>query len=381
MQKSGLLTILFLALYTSISAQGIQFASGTWDELLAMARKENKLIYLDAYTTWCGPCKMMKNNIFPKDEVGAFYNKNFVNVQMDMEKGEGIELAKRYEVRAYPTHLIINGNGDLVHFGLGYMDVDPFLKFGAASIDPAQQYINMKARFDKGDRQPDFLRSYLDMIGMQNPAEATKIAIDYFETQSDLTTQENQELLVQYAVDPESKAHNKLLSQRDKLFASHGVGFVSNLASAYYRSGSRKGYTTDAIKAQLAQAYPEKKDLASFFVDMSVNRKNNDKEGYLKTLVGYLGDQNYTQFDYQQLNSYAWFVYENSDDISHLRHAITWADYSVSKEPQFFNYDTYAWLVYKSGDIDRAKILAKKAIELGKIAGEDTSSTEELLAK
>ena len=88
---------------------------------------------MDAYTTWCGPCKRMAAEVFTEPEVGRFYNENFINVKIDMEKGEGIELARQYDVYAYPTLLFINGEGELVHRGLGYQDFVQFYEPGPAS--------------------------------------------------------------------------------------------------------------------------------------------------------------------------------------------------------------------------------------------------------
>src|SRR5476649_1062437 len=79
----------------------IQFDHSTWAELLAKAKQQNKMIFVDAYTTWCGPCKWMAKNVFTNDTVAEFYDKTFICAKIDMEKGEGPELAKKYEVRAY----------------------------------------------------------------------------------------------------------------------------------------------------------------------------------------------------------------------------------------------------------------------------------------
>src|ERR1035437_6827779 len=81
--------------------KGIHFESGTLTQLLIKAKKEHKLVFIDGYTTWCGPCKRMAKNIFPNDTVALFYNSHFICAEFDMEKGEGIELAKKYEVKCY----------------------------------------------------------------------------------------------------------------------------------------------------------------------------------------------------------------------------------------------------------------------------------------
>ncbi len=128
--------IVFLFLSTLLNAgekdneKGINFHSGTWSEALELAKKENKLVFLDISASWCGPCKMLKNYTFPDEAVGAFYNANFINVALDGEKGEGITLAQKYGLTAYPTLLFIDGNGKLVAKTTGYHNAKDFLELG-----------------------------------------------------------------------------------------------------------------------------------------------------------------------------------------------------------------------------------------------------------
>jgi uncharacterized protein YyaL (SSP411 family) len=111
-------------------ANKIQFFEGSFSEALTKASEENKLIFMDAYTTWCGPCRWMSANTFTDGAVAEFYNKNFINVKMDMEKGEGPELARKYRVMAYPTLLFINPEGQIAHKKLGALPADTFLELG-----------------------------------------------------------------------------------------------------------------------------------------------------------------------------------------------------------------------------------------------------------
>lgn len=114
----------------SIAIEGIQFFSGTWQEALDEAKKENKYIFLDAYTSWCGPCKMMKNKTFTDKSVGEFYNKYFINVAIDMEKGEGPALSNKYGVEAYPTLIYLKPNGMLIGKAMGFRKAKEFLDIG-----------------------------------------------------------------------------------------------------------------------------------------------------------------------------------------------------------------------------------------------------------
>ncbi len=92
----------------------INFFQGTWSEVVAEAKKQKKLIFVDAYAVWCGPCKWMDANAFTDPKAGEFYNKHFVNYKFDMEKGEGPRFAQKYRVNAYPTLLFINPNNEEV---------------------------------------------------------------------------------------------------------------------------------------------------------------------------------------------------------------------------------------------------------------------------
>jgi thioredoxin 1 len=116
------------------SEEGIQFIESNWSKALQEAKKQNKLIFLDAYTSWCGPCKMLKRNTFPDKAAGEFFNKHFINVAIDMEKGDGPAVAALYQVNAYPTLIIADANGNIVTYTKGYIDAKQLIEFGKFGI-------------------------------------------------------------------------------------------------------------------------------------------------------------------------------------------------------------------------------------------------------
>jgi thioredoxin-related protein len=115
-------------------AEGIQFIEEDWKEALKEAGKQNKLIFLDAYTSWCGPCKLLKRNTFPDKNAGEFFNKNFINVAVNMEKGYGPLLAQQYFVTAYPTLIVTDANGDLLAYTRGYIKPKQLIEFGRYAL-------------------------------------------------------------------------------------------------------------------------------------------------------------------------------------------------------------------------------------------------------
>lgn len=126
MKKLLLIPVLLISILSF--SQGIEFEHGTWAEVLTKAKQLNKPIFIDVYTSWCGPCKMMSKDIFPLEEVGKVYNEKFVCYKIDAEKGEGVELAKKYEVTAYPTLLFVKPDGTMFYKFMGSRPADKFIE-------------------------------------------------------------------------------------------------------------------------------------------------------------------------------------------------------------------------------------------------------------
>ena len=108
---------------------GMVFTEGTFAEICAKAKKEKKNIFFDAYASWCGPCKLLKRDVFTTKTAGDFFNKKFINVAMDMEKGEGVALAPAFQISAYPTLLILNHKGEIIGRTMGYQSAEKLIEF------------------------------------------------------------------------------------------------------------------------------------------------------------------------------------------------------------------------------------------------------------
>lgn len=116
------------------AGKGITFATGTVADILAKAKAEGKMVFLDCYTTWCGPCRMMANTIFTKSEVGEYFNKHFVSYKLDMERGEGPALGKKYGVKAFPTMLFMDAEGNVRHTIVGSKSANELIEEAKAAL-------------------------------------------------------------------------------------------------------------------------------------------------------------------------------------------------------------------------------------------------------
>ncbi len=166
MKKILLLVAAVFIAVSSFAQEGVKWETGTFQDALNKAKNNKKgpnLVFMDCYTTWCGPCKHMANVVFPTKEAGDYFNKKFVNFKTDMEKGEGIELAKKYNVRAYPTFLILDGDGNEVGRVVGSAELGKFIENVEAACDPAK---SPKALLEKYNASKDGkdLMAYLDAL-------------------------------------------------------------------------------------------------------------------------------------------------------------------------------------------------------------------------
>ena len=146
------------------TAVGIRFFTGSWSQLLAEAKKQNKPVFVDVFTTWCGPCKLMAKQAFPDKAVGTLFNANFISYQIDAEKGEGLDVAKKYAVTAYPTSLFVSADGNLIQRTVGYGGIKGLMDEASKAVDAAKDPKPMSVwdeEFANGKRDAAFLSSYL----------------------------------------------------------------------------------------------------------------------------------------------------------------------------------------------------------------------------
>src|SRR5688572_26488499 len=143
-----------------LNAQGIEFMHDL-DSALAKAKAENKIVFVDFYTSWCAPCKVMSKEVFPLETVGSFYNKQFISckVQCD-DEGVGVELGKKYQVSAYPTLMYLDKNGELLHSAAGSSSAEQFIELGKIALNPDRNLFSLIKEWNAGNRQEAFVSKY-----------------------------------------------------------------------------------------------------------------------------------------------------------------------------------------------------------------------------
>lgn len=159
-------------------SQGVVFQDITFAAALKKAKAEKKLVFVDCYTSWCGPCKQMMKNVFAKEEAGAYFNDKYICLKYDMEKGEGPVLLKRYGVTVFPTCLLITPEGKMQHkiIGDGIIDASGFIKLVEGGLDEKQALGSWIERYQAGCRDKAFLKEYIQRLRIARDATAPVVA-------------------------------------------------------------------------------------------------------------------------------------------------------------------------------------------------------------
>ncbi|MDR6403910.1 MULTISPECIES: thioredoxin family protein [Chryseobacterium] len=385
MKKIAILSSLFIG--AVVFAQGIKFEDTNFTTILAKAKKENKLVFIDAYTTWCGPCKLMVKNVFPQKAVGDYYNAHFVNAKIDMEKGEGIEIAKKYNVKAFPTYLFVDGNGEIVHRTLGYVEEKDFIQFAKDAGDPNKRLTALKQKFESGEKNPEFLKNLAELTINNDSEFAGRVLERYFSGKTELDKDDVQMLLMavqsQGTESPMYKIFQSKKAEITKIFPAEKYdAFDKNIKINMVFKKSYNAETkvwNDSYFMTEAQKFMTKDEAEKILKRAKAGRALKDKDipTYEKLSLELYKDT--SAANSEELNSIAWNFFENVTTKSSLEKAVTWAQESVKKDENYANTDTLANLYNKIGDKKNAKLWAEKSVELAKKTGQDATDTEKLL--
>lgn len=381
---------IFLVLFSIIiNAQGINFEKDTFKNILEKAKKENKLVFLDAYTTWCGPCKMLERNVFTQKEVGDFYNAHFINAHFDMEKGEGIDLAKKYSVFSYPSLLFINGDGVVVYRTAGYVGPAEFVTLGKTAINPENKLENKLAKFEAGESNPDFLIDLIKNSYNTDFSFAKKVSERYFQNKkSEELTKDDAGMLLYFTKSTEDANYAFLQKNKTEILKYIPENVINDfekqikITSVIQKSMDDTNHTinNDFLTSELSKILGDKEGKqisGKIRLDYYFRTQNYDE--YQKAAADYYQDP--SLFDATELNDIAWNFYLYINDKAALQNAVKWCLESVKKQEDSFNTDTLARVYFKLGDMKNAKIWAEKSIAVAKSKNAEYTSTEELLNK
>lgn len=398
-------TIVYLLLFLLPSAvfaqeKGIDFRHFEgWEQVLAQAKKEQKFIFVDVYTTWCVPCKVMSKEIFPRGDVGTFMNKNFVSikVQMDTSKADhpaikkwyadAAKIKSLYQVLNYPTLLYFDPDGKQVHRTVGQSTAEDFIKNSSDALDPSRHYLTMREKFNSGENLgPDFLKALATAAWKASEREKSRVfAAQYLALADDqqLLNEENIRFVTIHTQRASDPGFQFFLRNMDKIDSISGKGTTLSTINWYMSKDVEDLVSINPARPDWIKIYKVIKGRFPKYADeLIIKRKIKfylDKRDWadVDRNVSLLVPQYGIMLSPNELNGYAYSVFLSSNEGKYLKKALKWTDLLISTEKDHSILFTRASLLYKLGSAKEAIGLIKQSIALS--AEEDRSGMNEIL--
>jgi thioredoxin-related protein len=377
------IVLIFLSVHI-LHAEGIEFQHTSWAEVQQLAKKQNKHIFVDAFTTWCGPCKWMSEEVFPNKEVGEFFNQHFVSFKMDMEKGEGVDFAIKYTIRAYPTFLFFSPNGNLVHRFVGGREPEMFIASAKDALQPDKQVYTLKSKFEKGETGREFLLNYIQSLN-EAGEDVSEVLTRYLNNTNNTQWEEDWKILNGLSVDIQAPLYQYVKNQKEKYIE------ISNevIVKEFLDRGLNE--RLNVIFSQANKTLEEMIAEAKTVLNSSLDKKEADARIAEIEMLAFADSPD--SFRYASnyfdnycdnpdiFNNYVWQMVDTYDfGDAKFDKGLVWIEKAISMNPENSLYwDTKAWVLYKLNKKSEAKKAADETIRLAKKQGVDYSTTTELL--
>jgi thioredoxin-related protein len=366
---------------------GVKFEKNlTWNSIKERSKKENKYIFLDAYTTWCGPCKYMAAKIFTQKLVGTFINKNFISVavQMDSTKKDNQEIrdwykdarliASEYKIDAFPTFLFFNSGGILVHYIIGASaNSNAFLMKVKKALDPKTQILNLKNEFARGNRDSVFLRSLIVAAKEVNDDSLANFINSYLATQKDLTTRENIQFIMKATksendigfniLSGHSRVVESIIGKQERKKLLTNIIFNDEIYPLLSRDskisnvGIMTIYNTDSlndnvdwqnIEDEVSKKYDTLGKYIVLYAKLRFYEWKNDWDNLNSCLLNYTLTENKDEIDLDLINKIASEFLNYCSEKKYYENASKWSASLLNGNNPYF-LQTYSRLLYKGG--------------------------------
>ncbi len=495
--KRIILGVFMMITQVAWSQGGIDFFHGSFAEAQEKADETGKLIFMDGFATWCGPCKYMSANTFTDSQVGDLFNTFFINMKVDMERGEGPRLARMYRVRAYPTLFIMDSGGQVLEKVEGAMGPEQFFNWAIAAISKyaPELFERQNSLKEEGSEeiQPEVVpedsrieESPWDTPVKEFPADSRMMETDpwdeviaeIFETDpwdaviEEIFEVDPRDAIVMEIFGEEEPAQESAPRERDltevaktpppketakspftekvpksspsntqkptkpesptsakkpiekvtttaakkptkpvsptsaKKPTEKVTTTAANTNAIAIDKGEAMGHNLplyshhplegveekliEAIKAKdrakmmkLSHQLLEVEDMERKMLFVEAWRAWALTTDDVPSMVINISEM-LSQTEKKSpllLNNAAWYVFEMTDDDDALELAAKWAEESIKMKPDYYNYDTFAHLMFVAGEMALAREYGNKSISLAKEKGQDHARTLELLAQ
>ncbi|MGN6294264.1 MAG: thioredoxin family protein [Chitinophagaceae bacterium] len=371
-------------------AQSLTTIEQDYQQALRLAAKDNKLLLIDFYTSWCVPCKKLDKLVFQNDSIKQILGKNYVLLRYNAEDDTVFNLSKKHHIFIYPSAVVLNKNGYVVNRNYGFSGEDfatlstSVLTFTSQSRELNDQNIFLKGYTNTIDIS-GYPKFYIDYINRINTKPDPAVIRKYFSENRNIFSEEYFSTLIYIGADevPPSVA-DSILKNKKRYTELYGEKEVESLLYVIVRS-------------KFDKAIAEKNQL--LFDDAVLYVVKTLHEGYAATIQSFktefmLAQNKWAEvfrineelkdkggFSDESVNYFCWTVYKKCEDQQVIKQCLQWMKELTDRKPEYAYLDTYAFLLYKSGNKEQAKVIAKRALDAAKKEKENTKALEKLLEK
>lgn len=380
--KSLIVAALLTATLCTRADDGVRFTTiTTWQQALDRAKAEGKPIFLDAYTDWCGWCKVMDRETFSDSAVAAIMNASFVNVKMEMETGEGVDVAMKYRISGFPTFMVFSPDGVPTYKTFGYRAPADWLPMLDAMRDPTRALKQAgvtpvlklpfpawhRASFEKGKarKQPEaaVVQKWFDDYENKYDEVAFGVIVKH-KLRADQ---------IDWVLEREQEFRRLYDSDVDQVLQLKGRMVFTTAVET--KDTSLLGRAVDLFRPAQQEAVLLKERLEAMYYGQTKDWPGLGAQ--LQSMSRDLGASGAST-----VNEFAWQMYETCDDQRALSLAASaMKPIATRDDAEWAHIDTYAALLFKSGQFAEAETQAKRAIERGTASGADVSETKQLLER
>ncbi len=402
-------TFLLLVFCSSIFSQSsIVFIDNDFEVALKRAKDEGKDIFIDTYAPWCGPCKKM-DVVFRDAKLANFFNSNFINVKINVDKLEGKEVATRYDIVFLPTMLFVNPDGYVKHRVDGLVNPKELLNIGDVVVNPQNYVIHQSTETkttetddelsglgvvdqltqngnistediesDEGEKilyilnakagssNPEYLYHEAYFRIQQMDGSHHKIASQYLETQEDWSTEKNMRFIYSFLNKVDSDAFEYFVEEKasfEKMFGAEEYRKTLEILinKALYRQFPRPDIT--AVRGLFDLIYPRKSERYTYHYMLERYEAEENYEAFVNLGEEYL--ESLIKQDPSLLHKLGKYKCINADKKV-LKECVYRVEQSIklTEHPSPDQYFTLAQLYHKSNKKKKAIEFAKQAKDL-----------------
>ncbi len=366
-----------------VSAQGIEFFHGTWKEAIAEAQKEDKIVFVDSYAQWCGPCKKMAKNVFTQSEVGDFFNTNFINLKLDMEQADGRTFGAKYPVSAYPTLFFLDSQGNILKKITGGQKAEALINHGKVAIKSYDKSEAFELLYNEGKRDYKLMVDYVRELNKVDKPSA-KIANDYLKSNPDISKSQKAAFLMQAVKESDSKLYDQLIELKSEAIQGSSEEAYAELV---------KNATMQTVTKAVEYDYKDLVEEAIVQYDKADigDKKKFQSEAYMEY---YALSGNYTEWKKLSKSYLKKYGKKNPDayrshlgtiknSLYHNEDATLYAmdiyKELVKKDDSTATYNEYIQFLAQAKEKEEAVKVVKEAIKKAKSRDEDISHLERML--